>query len=123
MKGFIRLIGLLVFISGCATTKTHTTERTNQKIELSTDIDDAYSIAYKTAMEMSWTITNSDPDMHAFSAKTPVSWQRWEDEVNVYIEADKSKSILTVKSKLGHDPNREHIGNYIEAVMKKTKQY
>jgi hypothetical protein len=119
MKKIISSLLAVILFTSCATMQTHTSERTTQKLTLNTTLKDAYSLAFKTALEMRWTIINSDTDMHSFSAKTPGELSRWEDEVNVIVENINDNSVITVLSNLGHEPNRKYIESYIESIKRK----
>lgn len=120
MKKII-LFGFVILFTSCATVqKTHTVERTTQKLELNINVENAYNLAYKTALEFSWVMTNSDTNMHAFGATTPVVLKRWDDDVNVFVEGNENNSIITVKSKLGHEPNVKYIESYLQAIKEKT---
>ncbi len=97
----------------------HSPERTTQKIELSVESSKLYKTALQTAIEDGWTITNSDGTSLTFSATTPKTFKRWNDDVSIYVREDGELSTLVVKSKLGHDPNMEFIKAYIEKVSSK----
>ena len=119
MKTYFPLLAIILFTS-CATLSTHSLENTMQKIEISQNVDEAYKLAYKTAVEFSWEITNSDAHMHAFTAKTPQVMSRWEDTVNVLVEKTQNGSEITVKSKLGHTPNAKYVKSYLDMVKSKS---
>ncbi len=115
MKKFTILL-MFLGLFGCATSYLHTVERTTQKLEVSLSVKDAYALAYKTALENSWVITSSEIEVNGFSAKTPVLWQRWDDDVNLFVEATPTGSVITVKSKLGHKPNVQFIEGYLKSI-------
>ena len=100
-----------------APTGTHSLQNTLQTLEVKCNIDKAYSLAYRTAAEFNWMINNSDSKLYAFSATTPAIMKRWDDKVNVYIDAvNDSVSIINVKSTLGHKPNIKYITLYLRNI-------
>jgi len=121
----MRILSLLLLTFICSVSSAqirknvHSPERTTQKIELSVESTKLYKTALQTAIEDGWTITNSDGTSLTFSATTPKTFKRWNDDVSIYVSEDDEISTLVVKSKLGHDPNMEFIKAYIEKVSSK----
>ena len=96
-------------------------DKTTQKIELKCNAESAFKLAFLEANSESWTIVNATPTLYVFSAKTPGLMKRWDDDVNVMVEANDSISTITVKSKLTHKPNVEYISAYLNAILEKKK--
>lgn len=121
MKQIILSIYLLAFCS-CATMQTHSFDNTMQKLEVNIEANKAFSIAVRTAMDMNWEIINTDSQIMTFSAKTPKTMSRWDDDVNLYVDKSESGSIINVKSKLGHESNRKYIETYLQTIKNKINQ-
>jgi hypothetical protein len=103
-----------------ATKETHSIDNTLQKLELNCGIEKAYLCSYRVASEFNWNILTSDTKIYAFTAETPKTMKRWDDYVNVYFDTvDENKSIINIKSKLGHKPNKEYITLYLTTLEEK----
>lgn len=112
---------IMLVLLGCATTKTHSDENTTQKIKLS-DVSPkkVYQTALKMALQQNWDIKMKDSENYMFQAETPKSMNKWSDDVSVYI-TENGKTIMTIKSNLGHKPNRKFIKTYKKQVSKRLK--
>jgi len=96
---------------------THSIENTLQKLELNCSAEKAYFIAYKKAVLLDWSFNNTDSKLFVFSATTPKTMKRWDDDVNLYIDAvNENKCIISIKSKLGHKPNKDYITLYLISI-------
>lgn len=113
---------LLLVLTGCATMNTHNPQRTTQTRDFNAEAQTVYRTALQTAMEFQWEITMSDADVMAFSAKTPSTLSRWDDQINVFVNNKDNLSTLTVRSTLGHKPNIEYITSYLEKVAEKLNE-
>lgn len=113
---------LAVLLSGCgAITEIHSVENTTQVKEFEIDAKEVYKSALQTAMEFNWNVSMSDADAMVFNATTPGVMSRWEDLVNVMITEKNGVATLTVKSKLGHAPNKRHVVEYLNSVAEKLE--
>ena len=117
MKTLTLIIGLFLLSIGSFGQGKHSDENTTQRLTLKCKVEKLYSLAFTTAMESSWKIVSSTPTVYSFSATTPKTMKRWDDDVNVFVKQDNdSISILTVKSNLGHKPNVEYIQEYLKKI-------
>lgn len=117
MRKIIALLTLFFLIS-CGSS--YSIKRTIQTLEVSNDIDKAYQMAYSVANELNWNITNSDPQKHTFTAKTPQNISQSEESVDVFIRKSENGNIIVVKSSLSNEPYQKHIASYFESIKKQS---
>ncbi|MFO7830174.1 MAG: hypothetical protein R6V23_16245 [Bacteroidales bacterium] len=124
MNTLIKLfsIAILMILTSCATTKTHSEANTTQKVKFSANSQKVYQIALRTALQQKWEIKMKDSENYMFQGETPSSMNKWPDDVGVYIVKENNKTIMTIKSTLGHEPNKKFIKEYISQIKEKIKQ-
>lgn len=120
MKKTVFVLFVAILVQSCATMKTHSFENTKQTLDLDLSAEKAFSIAVRTAMDMNWEVIDTDSQLKTLSAKTPKTMNRWDDDVNVYVDNTESGSTINVKSKLGHEPNRKYIDSFLQAIKSKA---
>lgn len=109
---------LLLLLTSCTTANIgkDAVSKQTQDITLLRAIDDAYTDAVQTASSMQWNITHSEKAAYLIQAETPGNALRWKDEVSVTLQARGDSVRITVRSKLGNEPNRKHIAEYLKNV-------
>lgn len=111
------LIAILV-LTGCTTANVGKQAEVNQTqhVTMLRAIDDAYTDAIQVASSMRWNITHSEKAAYLVQATTPGTPLRWQDEVSVTLAAVGDSTKITVRSKLGQEPNRKHVAEYLKKV-------
>ena len=107
---------LTFIISSCAVSENfgeNAEANKTQQIEINTSFENAYRTAIQVAAERNWSVKNSDSAAGFFRAETPGSARVWSDEVNVTIIEEGGKTIITVRSNLGQEPNRKVISDFL----------
>ena len=119
MKYSIRYLSFLVALinlSSCASTEGYgsgTKAIKTQTRTFESTFDSVYRTAIEVAADQNWNIKNSNNDAGYFLAEIPGSMNVSSDEVNVTLSKDDGNVIITVKSKLGQESNREVISKYL----------